>query len=537
MTVWRSRIEPSCPDFAANREAMLARTAELRALEARAEAASEERRPRFEARGQLTPRERLARLLDPGMPFLRLHSLAGYRIDADAENSIPGASVILGIGHVAGARCLVWVDDSGIKAGAFGPKTLPAVLSAQSLAKRHKLPLVHLVESAGANLMEYQVEGWSEGGALFRNLAQLSAAGLPVISVLHGPSTAGGAYMPGLSDVVVGVRGNGMAALAGAALVAAATGEKTDDRSLGGAEMHAEVSGLVEHLAEDDAHALEMARDAVRRLGWSRGLPSLPKGSPPLYPTDELAGVVPPDPATPYEAREVAARIVDASDFEDFQPRFGVSTVCLRAEIGSHPVGMLANNGPIDPAGAQKAAHFLQICDQTGLPVVFLHNTTGYIVGSDSERAGMIKHGSKMIQAVANLSVPKIAVHIGASYGAGNYGMCGWAYEPDFLFAWPSARTGVMGGAQAAGTMSLVARAGAKRKGEEVDEARLAAQEVAIRDHFEDQADAFTTSGRVLDHGVIDPRDTRRVLLFCLDTVAEARARTLRHNSFGVARM
>ncbi|MEO1688552.1 MAG: carboxyl transferase domain-containing protein, partial [Pseudomonadota bacterium] len=489
MTVWRSRIDVGSPEFAANQEAMLARVAELRALEARAEAASERRRARFEARGQLTPRERLARLLDPGMPFLRLHSLAGYRIDAPAQESIPGASVILGIGHVAGARCLVWVDDSGIKAGAFGAKTLPAVLSAQALAKRHKLPLVHLVESAGANLMEYQVEGWSEGGALFRNLAQLSAMGIPVISVLHGPSTAGGAYMPGLSDVVIGVRGNGMAALAGAALVAAATGERSDDRELGGAEMHAEVSGLVEHLADDDAHAVAMARDAVRRLGWSRGRAAPPDGPPPRHAPQELAGVVPPDPATPYEAREVAARLVDASDFEDFQPRFGVSTVCLRAEIGGHPVGLLANNGPIDPAGAQKAAHFLQICEQTGLPVIFLHNTTGYIVGAASERAGMIKHGSKMIQAVANLTVPKIALHVGASYGAGNYGMCGWAYEPDFLFAWPNARTGVMGGAQAAGTMSLVARAGARRRGEAVDEARLAAQEGAIRDHFEDQAD------------------------------------------------
>ncbi|MEM6440330.1 MAG: carboxyl transferase domain-containing protein [Pseudomonadota bacterium] len=518
---------------------MLEKIAQLRALEARAEAESEKRRPRFEARGQLTPRERLGRLLDAGLPFLRLHSLAGYGIDGPPEKTVPGASILVGIGFVSGARCLIWVDDSGIKAGAFGPKTLPVVLRIQEIAKRQKLPLIHLVESAGANLMEYQVEGWSEGGALFRNLAQLSAQGLPVISVLHGPSTAGGAYMPGLSDVVVGVRGNGMAALAGAALVAAATGEQSDDRAVGGAEMHAEVSGLVEHLAEDDAHALEIARDCVARLGWNRGMPAPPPPvfDEPLHAPETLAGVVPMDPATPYEAREVVARLVDGSDFEDFQPRFGVSTVCARASIHGQPVGMLANNGPIDPAGAQKAAHFLQICDQTDLPVVFLHNTTGYIVGAQSERAGMIKHGAKMIQAVANLRVPKIALHVGASYGAGNYGMCGWAYEPDFLFAWPNARTGVMGGAQAAGTMSMVARAGAKRAGREVDEVALAAQEAAIKNHFEAQADAFATSGRVLDHGVIDPRDSRRVLAFCLETVAEARSRTLRPNSFGVARM
>jgi geranyl-CoA carboxylase beta subunit len=507
-------------------------------LEARAEALSEHRRARFEERGQITPRERLARLLDPGMPFLRLHTLAGYLADTDdPKKSVPGASLIAGIGFVAGVRCMVWVDDSGIKAGAMSRMTLPAVLSIQKLALRHKLPLIHLVESAGANLMEYRVEFWAEGGGLFRNLAWASAAGLPTVAVLHGPSTAGGAYMPGMSDYVIGVRKNGMAALAGAALTRAATGEVATDADLGGAEMHAEVSGLVEYLAEDDAHGVALARDVIRRLDWNKGLAARPVRdfAEPRYDPDGIAGVVPVDPKIPYDVREVAARVVDGSDFEEFKPRYGVSTICMQAAIHGHACGMIGNNGPIDPAGATKAAQFLQLCDQAGTPVIFLNNTTGYMVGVAYERAGMIKHGAKMIQTVANLRVPRISLYIGASFGAGNYGMCGYAFEPDFLFAWPNAQTGVMGGAQAAGTMSMVARGVAERKGEAAPD--LAAQEAAITVLFDRQSSAFYTSGRVLDHGVIDPRDTRKVLGFCLDTCWEARNRTVRPNSFGVARM
>lgn len=535
-----SQIQTGTDGFQKNRDDMLALVDDLRELESRAVSLSEQRRARFEERGQITPRERLARLLDPGMPFIQLHSLAGYLADStDPKKSIPGSSLIVGIGFVSGVRSMIWVDDSGIKAGAMGKMSLPAVLSIQSLARRHKLPLIHLVESAGANLMEYKVEGWAQGGALFRNLALLSADGIPTVTVLHGPSTAGGAYMPGLSDYVIGVKKNGMAALAGAALVHAATGEKADDRELGGSEMHAAKSGLVEYLAEDDAHGVAIARSVVGRLDWNKRLVAMPERRfrDPEYDADELAGIVPIDYKIPYDVREVVARIVDGSDFEDFKPRYGVSTVCLQASIQGIACGIIGNNGPIDPAGATKAAQFIQLCDQAETPLIFLNNTTGYMVGTEYEQAGMIKHGSKMIQAVSNVRVPKITLYIGASFGAGNYGMSGVAFEPDFLFAWPNATTGVMGGEQAAGTMTMVARVSAKRKGEEIDEEKLAGQHKMIAAHFDSQSHAFYTSGRCLDHGVIDPRDTRKVLGFCLETCLEAKNRKLQPNAFGVARM
>ncbi|MEM9106800.1 MAG: carboxyl transferase domain-containing protein [Pseudomonadota bacterium] len=535
-----SQIQAGSEGFEKNRTDMIGLVESLRALETRPADLSEQRRSRFEERGQITPRERLARLLDPGMPFIQLHSLAGYLADtSNADKSVPGSSLIVGIGFVSGVRAMVWVDDSGIKAGAMGTMSLPTVLSIQGLAKRHKLPLIHLVESAGANLVEYKVEGWAHGGALFRNLAQLSAAGIPTITVLHGPSTAGGAYMPGLSDYVIGVKNNGMAALAGAALVHAATGEKANDRELGGSEMHASTSGLVEYLAEDDAHGVEIARDVVGRLDWNKRLAALPDRNfeEPRYDPDELAGIVPVDYRIPYDVREVVARIVDASDFQDFKPRYGVSTVCLQASINGIACGIIGNNGPIDPDGATKAAQFIQLCDQAETPLIFLNNTTGYMVGTEYEQAGMIKHGSKMIQAVSNVRVPKITLYIGASFGAGNYGMSGVAFEPDFLFSWPNATTGVMGGEQAAGTMTMVARISAKRKGEDIDEEKLAGQHKMIATHFDNQSHAFYTSGRCLDHGVIDPRDSRKVLGFCLETCLEAKNRRLQPNAFGVARM
>lgn len=539
MNEFASRIDPASAGFAENRAGMLALVARLRELEARADRLSEQRRPRFEERGQLTPRERIARLLDPGMPFLALHTLANYLVeDKNPDTSVPGASVIAGIGFVAGVRALVWADDSGIKAGAIAAATLPVVLSLQKIALRHKLPLIHLVESAGANLMEYRVEDWANGGAVFYNLARLSAAGIPVITVLHGPATAGGAYMPGLSDRVIGVRKNGMAALAGAALVRAATGEIADEAALGGAQMHATISGLVDHLAEDDADGIETARRVVASLDWNMGLPITRRREfdEPAYPADEIAGLVPVDPKSPYDVRELAARLVDGSRFEDFKPRYGVSTVCLNAKVFGIACGIVGNNGPIDPAGATKAAQFLQGCEQSGQPVVFLNNTTGYMVGTQYEQAGMIKHGSKMIQAVSSLSVPKITIYVGASFGAGNYGMAGYAYEPDFLFAWPNSTTGVMGGEQAARTMGMVLAGAAARRGEAMDSEAVKAQEAKIAAHFDRQSSAFFTSGRVLDHGVIDPRDTRKVIGFALETCLEARSRRTNPVQFAVAR-
>ena len=538
MREFQSRIDPDSDQFARNRADMLALVDRMRTLEARAQAKSEERRPVFDKRGQLSPRERLSALLDPGMPFLELYNMASYLVDdPDPETSIPGASIIMGIGYVSGVRALVFVDDSGINAGAMTGKSVDKALGAIRIAEDQKLPFIHLVESAGADLMRYEVGLWAHGGGMFAGLARLSAAGIPVITVLHGASTAGGAYQPGLSDYVIGVKGNGMAMLAGAALVYAATGEEALDADLGGAEMHAEVTGLVEYLAEDDADGIQIARDVVAGLGWETPLPPEPSFDAPSHSPDEIAGVVPTDYRKPYDIREVAARVVDGSRLREFKPDYGPATVCLQAKIFGRPVGIIGNNGPLDPDGATKATHFFQLLDQAGTPVVFLNNTTGFMVGTAYERAGMIKHGAKMIQAVTNMRVPKVSLYIGASFGAGNYGMCGYAFGADFLLTWPNAMTGVMGGEQAALTMEHVARRTAARKGIDVDEARLAKQRARITAHFDGQSDAFYTSGHMLDQGMIDPRDTRRVLGFCLRTSAEARARQLNPNSFGVARV
>ncbi len=537
MTVFDSRIVRTSADFVQNRTDMLALVDRMRALEARAAAKSEERRPVFDKRGQLSPRERLAALLDPGMPFLELYNMASYLVDdPDPDTSIPGGSVLLGIGFVSGVRCMVYVDDSGINAGSMTGKTVNKALGAIDIAKKQKLPFVHCVESAGANLMSYTVELWAHGGGMFAGLARLSALGIPVITVLHGASTAGGAYQPGLSDYVIGVRGNGMAMLGGAALVQAATGEVASDADLGGAEMHAEVTGLVEYLAEDDAHGIELAREVVAGLGWARAAREPAEPAPPVHDPDDIAGIVPVDYRKPYDMREVAARILDGSRLRDFKPDYGPATLCLQGHVMGQPVGILGNNGPLDPDGATKATHFLQLMDQAGTPVVFLNNTTGYMVGTEYEHAGMIKHGAKMIQTVTNLRVPKISLYIGASFGAGNYGMCGYAFGPDFLLTWPNATTGVMGGEQAALTMEQVARRTAERKGAPIDEDRLAKQRARITAHFDAQSDAFYTSGHMLDQGMIDPRDTRKVIGFCLQTCAEARARDLNPNAFGVAR-
>jgi len=540
MALFQSKLNPESDTVQANREDLIALVDELREIESRAALMSERRRPRFEQRGQLTPRDRLARLLDPGMPFQELYNLANFLVDnPDRKTSVPGASAITGIGFVSGVRCMVMVDDSGISAGAIKKKSLDKFLGVLDIALRQKLPFIHLVESAGANLMEYEVELWAVGGGMFYGLARLSAAGIPTITVLHGPSTAGGAYQPGMSDYVIGVKKNGMAALAGAALVYAATGEKADDQELGGSQMHATVSGLVEYLAEDDADGILMARDLLDRLDWNRRCAHPPPVSfkEPLFDPEQIAGVIPVDYRKPYDVREVVARIVDGSDFVDFKPGYGPATVCMQARIYGRACGIIGNNGPIDPNGATKAAQFFQLCDQADIPIIFLNNTTGYMVGTEYEQAGMIKHGSKMVQAVSNVRVPKITLYIGASFGAGNYGMAGYAYKPEFLFAWPNAVTGVMGGEQAAGTMDLVMRMSAKRRGQEVDEEQLSAQRQAIVERFDSQSDAFYTSGRVLDQGVIDPRDTRRVLGFALETILEGRSRELKPNSFGVARM
>ena len=540
MPVFQSRIATGSDAFRKNREDMLALIGRLEELNARAPAISAKRNDRFKARGQLPPRERLARILDPGMPYLSIGNLAGYLLDtADEASSIPGSTIMAGVGFIRGVRCAIVVDDSGIQAGAMTEGGGYRLRRAQEIALEQNLPFIHLVESAGANLLGYKVEGFLQGGSLFANLARLSAKGLPVISILHGSSTAGGAYMPGLSDYVIAVRGRGKAFLAGPPLLKAATGEIATDEELGGAEMHATVSGLAEYLAENDGEACALLRELVGRLGWNDHAAPAPAQdyAPPGYDADEIAGIVPVDYRIPYDFREVAARIVDGSDFTDFKPRYGVSTVCLQAQVYGSPVALIGNNGPIDPDGAVKCAQFLQLQDQAGVPVVFMQNTTGYLVGTEYERGGMIKHGSKMIQAVTNISVPRITFMIGASYGAGNYGMCGRGYDPDFVYSWPNASIGVMGGEQAATVMAIVAEGRAKAAGGSFKREDFAEQEKALVHLFDSQSSGFYVSGHLLDDGMIDPRETRKALGFLLATVQEGRARHIRPNSFGVARM
>ena len=545
MSTFQSGWNASSPQAVERRAFMLERIAQCRALEQRTAQQSAKAAERFAKRHQLLPRERVALLLDRGAPWLPLASLAGYlRDDPDPAKSVPGGGLIAGIGFIEGTRCMVVASDSGIDAGAIQPGGLDKMLRVQEMALAERLPFIHLVESAGADLMRYRVEGFVIGGSLFRNLARLSAAGIPVITVQHGSGTAGGAYMPGLSDIVIMVEGRSRAFLAGPPLLKAATGEVATEEELGGALMHTTVSGLGEYLARDDREALGMARRVVAELGWALSVERsanpaqrpTPNAEPP-WPADELLGLMPAHHREPVDMREVAVRLVDGGALLEFKAGYGSATVCAQGRIGGHAIGIITNNGPIDNAGANKATHFIQWMCQLGHPIVYLQNTTGYMVGKDVEQAGMIKHGSKMIQAVTNATVPQITIQCGASFGAGNYGMCGRGFAPRFLFSWPGATTAVMGGEQAAGTMRIVTEAALKRKGIEPDAAKMQKQFDAVVAMFERQQDAFTTSGLLLDDGVIDPRDTRAVLAFCLDTIAEGAAREVRPMQFGVARM
>jgi len=531
-----STLSPGSDTFTTNRDGMLALIERVRLYERRTADKSAASRARFEKRGQLLPRERLSLLLDPGSVFLELSTLAGLGLDnPDLDKSAPGGGVIAGIGFVSGVRCMVSVSDSGIDAGALQPMGLDKQLRVQELALENKLPFVQLVESAGANLMAYRVDEFVRGGNLFRNLARMSAAGLPVVTVTHGSSTAGGAYQTGLSDYIVMVRGRSRAFLAGPPLLMAATGEVATEEELGGAEMHTSISGLGDYLAEDDRDALRIAREILASIDWPRAH-ATPRGfKPPHYGADELLGVMPMDHKRPVNMKEVIARIADDSEFLEFGENYGSATVCGHVRLEGWPLGIITNNGPIDPAGATKATHFIQACCQSRTPILYLNNTTGFMVGKAFEEAGIIKHGSKMIQAVTNATVPQITLYCGASFGAGNYGMCGRGFHPRFCFSWPNAKTAVMGGEQAAGTMRIVTEAGMRRKGE-VDQAKLDDMSQRIIERFDRQMSVFTTSALVLDDGVIDPRDTRAVLAEVLAVCREADARQPQPMQFSVAR-
>ncbi len=536
MPVIRSKINPRSDAFAANAQRMQGLLAEVQRLEGLVIAESESKRDKFEKRKQLLPRERVARLLDRGTPFLEISRLAGLNMhDDDGKKSVMGGGSIVGIGVVAGKRCVISANDSAVKGGTVAPMGLKKGLRVQQIAQENKLPLISLVESGGANLM-YQAEIFIDGGRTFANQARMSAMGLPQIAVVHGSSTAGGAYLPGLSDYVILVRGRSSIYLAGPPLVKAAIGEDCTDDELGGAETHAQITGLGEYLTEDDAHAIAMAREVMDKLRWDTAQPAPPCVEP-LFDEQELMGIVPADEREPYDVREVIARLVDGSDFLEFKMEYGAETVCGHARVHGQLVGILGNNGPIQPTGSTKAAQFIQLCDQTGTPLVFLQNTTGYMVGSVAERSGAIKHGSKMIQAVANARVPKFTFVLGGSYGAGNYGMCGRGFDPRFIFAWPTARTAVMGGAQAAKVMDIVNRAKIERSGMEANEEALKAMSDGLRLRLDKESTALFGTARLWDDGIIDPRDTRRILGLCLALALEAEQRTLRPNTFGVARM
>ena len=540
MAVFKSKINNKSDVFSKNKSEFSELIKKMEDIYGRAEKVSERRRQKFIERGQLTPRERLSKILDQDTAFIELFNMISYLVDDDNyDTSISGGSIIAGIGFISGVRCLVFVDDSGINAGALTAKSIDKALGCLNISLRQKLPFIHLVESSGINLMNYTVEFWSNTGGMFYGLAKLSAAGIPTIAVLHGLSTAGGAYQPGMSDYVIGVKKNGMAALAGPALLKAATGEIALNEELGGSEMHARVTGLVEYLADDDEHALRIVRDLIDKIDWNT---KILKREPilyeePIYDIKELSGIVSVDYKVPYDVRELIARIVDGSDFIDFKAEYGVSTVCVQTKINGYSCGIIGNNGPIDPNGATKSAQFIQLCDQSDIPLIFLSNTTGFMVGKQTEQLGMIKHGSKLIQAVSNVKVPKITLNVGASFGAGNYAMCGKAYEPDFIFSWPNAKIGVMGGEQAAKTMEQVMISSAERKGTNIDETKLKSQLTEITEKYNSQSDAFVTSGRGLDYGLINPIDTRKILGFLLETFWESKHRATKPNSFGIARM
>ena len=515
MTPLRSLLDTSGEVFAANREAMLAALRALDGEHAKALAGGGEKAiSRHRKRGKLLPRERIELLVDGDSPFLELSPLAAWGSDFAV-----GASVVTGVGVVEGVECVLIANDPTVRGGASNPWTLKKTLRAMQIAAENRLPLINLVESGGADLPT-QKEIFIPGGQLFRDLTRLSAAGLPTIALVFGNSTAGGAYVPGMSDHVVMVDGGAKVFLGGPPLVRMATGEIADEEELGGAAMHGRVSGLADHVAVEEADALRIGRRIVARLNWRKRGPAPGPSSPPRYDEEELLGIVG-DLARPFDPREVLARIVDDSDLDEVKPRYGPSLVTAWARIHGHPVGILANaQGVLFSQEAQKAAQFIQLANQTDTPLLFLHNTTGYMVGKEYEQAGIIKHGAMMVNAVSNSRVPHLSVLIGASYGAGHYGMCGRAYDPRFLFAWPSAKSAVMGPAQLAGVLSIVARAAAEARGTAYDEDGDAAMRAAVEAQIEAESMPTFLSGRVYDDGVIDPRDTRTVLGLCLSAIA-----------------
>ena len=516
----------------ADHSAMLEKLEALDAEHAKALAGGGEKYvDRHHKRGKLLARERIELLLDPDSPFLELSPLAGWGSDFTV-----GASLVTGIGVVEGVECLITANDPTVKGGASNPWTLKKALRADEIARANRLPVISLVESGGADLPT-QKEIFIPGGAMFRDLTRLSAEGIPTIALVFGNSTAGGAYIPGMSDYVVMVDGGAKVFLAGPPLVKMATGEDADDESLGGASMHARTSGLADYFAVDEQDAIRLGRQIVSRLNWRKlGPPPSPSYAEPLYDEDELLEIVPGDLRIPFDPRDVIARVVDGSVFDEFKPLYGSSLATGWASVHGYPVGILANaRGVLFSEESQKAAQFIQLANRANTPLIFLHNTTGYMVGQEYEQGGIIKHGAQMINAVANSKVPHLSILMGASYGAGHYGMCGRAFDPRFLFAWPSAKSAVMGPQQLAGVLSIVARAAAAAKNLPYDEDGDAKMRAYVEGQIEAESLPMFLSGRLYDDGVIDPRDTRTVLGICLSAIHSAPVEGT--SSFGVFRM
>lgn len=532
MSILESTLDVASPQYAVAAEAMRSKLAELGTEHTKALGGGGEKYVRrHHERGKLLPRERIELLIDPDSPFLELSPLAAWGTEFPV-----GASTVTGIGVVHGVQCVIVANDPTVRGGTSNPWTLRKTLRANDIALQNRLPLINLVESGGADLPT-QKEVFIPGGRLFRDLTRLSAAGIPTIALVFGNSTAGGAYVPGMSDHVVMIKERSKVFLAGPPLVKMATGEESDDETLGGAEMHARVSGLADYLAVGEEDAIRLGRDIVRRLDWTRlGPAPKPDVREPRYGPEDLLGIVPDDLRIPFDPREVIARVVDDSDFDEFKPLYGSSLVTGWAQIHGYPVGILANaRGVLFGEESQKAAQFIQLANQVDTPLLFLHNTTGYMVGREYEESGMIKHGSMMINAVSNSRVPHISVLLGASYGAGHYGMCGRAFDPRFLFAWPSAKSAVMGGAQLAGVISIVGRAAAQARGQAIDESADEAMRAAVENQIEAESMPMFLSGRLYDDGVIDPRDTRDVVGFCLSAAASGPIEGA--GNFGVFRM
>ncbi|MGV9297270.1 acyl-CoA carboxylase subunit beta [Amycolatopsis sp. NPDC003676] len=533
MTTIRSTVDTRADEFAANREAMLEKLAEIDAEQAKAVAGGGEKYvERHRKRGKLLARERIELLLDEDSPFLELSPLAAWGSDYRV-----GASVITGIGVVEGVECLISASDPTVKGGASNPWTTKKSFRAADIAAQNRLPVINLVESGGADLPT-QKEIFIPGGRVFRDLTRSSAAKVPTVALVFGNSTAGGAYLPGMSDYVVMVKERAKVFLGGPPLVKMATGEESDDESLGGAEMHARTSGLADYLAVDEEDAIRLGRGIIKRLNWTKQGPAAkPDYAEPVFDPEDLLGIVPTDLKVPFDPREVIARVVDGSDFDEFKPLYGPSLVTGWASIHGYPVGILANaQGVLFGEESQKAAQFIQLANQIDTPLVFLHNTTGYMVGKEYEQSGIIKHGALMINAVSNSKVPHLSVLMGASYGAGHYGMCGRAYDPRFLFAWPSAKSAVMGPAQLAGVLSIVARAAAASRGQEYSEENDAAMRAMVENQIEAESMPMFLSGMLYDDGIIDPRDTRTVLGLSLSAIHNGPVKGV-EGGFGVFRM